>query len=117
MGISSLFYMPMHDMLEKKKKYICKEYKSKKNQNAFKYGCKRVSKRCGSYMMYIEGDSHHQAIMIVCKLNWFSHISNHHNMRHLCTLAMSSHTTCKFLATFDTCAGIMWFGHHKGYMY
>ena len=58
----------MHDMLKKKKK-ICEEYKSKKNQNAFKYGCKHISRRCGSYRMYLEGDSLHQAIMIVCKLN------------------------------------------------
>ena len=60
----------MHDMLKKKeKKNICEEYKSKKNQNAFKYGCKHISRRCGSYRMYLEGDSLHQAIMIVCKLN------------------------------------------------
>ena len=58
----------MHDMLKKKKK-ICKEYKSKKNQNAFKYYCKRVSKRCKSYKMYLVGDSIHQAVMIVCELN------------------------------------------------
>ena len=59
----------MHDMLEKKKKYICKEYKSKKNQNTFKYGSKHVSRRCGSYRKYLKGDSPHQAVMIVCKLN------------------------------------------------
>ena len=111
----SLFYMPMHDML-KRKKNICKEYKSKKNQNAFKYGWKHVSRRCESYMMYLEGDSPHQAIMIMYKLNWFSHISNRHNMRHLCTLAMFSHTTRKFFTTFDTCASTMWFGYHKGCM-
>ena len=58
----------MHDMLKKKKK-ISKKYKSKENQNAFKYDCKRVSKRCESYRMYLEGDSPHQAIMIVCELN------------------------------------------------
>ena len=86
------------------------------NQKAFKYGCKRVSRRYGSYKMYLEGDSPHQAVMIVYELNWFSHISNHHNMWHWCTLAMFSHTTCKFFATFDTRAGTMWFGHHKGYM-
>ena len=39
------------------KRKICKEKKSKKNQNAFKYGCKCVSRRCGNYRMYIEGDS------------------------------------------------------------
>ena len=58
----------MHDKLKKKKKKG-KEYKSKKNQNAFKYGCKRVSRRCGSCKMYLEGDSPHQAVMIVCELN------------------------------------------------
>ena len=58
----------MHDMLKKIYIYICKENKSKKNQNAFKYGYKRVSKRCGSYRMYLEGNSLHQAVMIVCEL-------------------------------------------------
>ena len=58
----------MHDMLKKIYIYICKENKSKKNQNAFKYGYKRVSKRCGSYRMYLEGNNLHQAVMIVCEL-------------------------------------------------
>ena len=57
----------MHAQKEKKK--ICKENKRKKNQNAFKYGCKRVSRRCGSYRMYLEGYSPHQAVRIVCELN------------------------------------------------
>ena len=62
--------MPMHDMLKKKrKKKICKEYKSKKNQNAFKYGGKHVSRRSGSYKMYLKSDILHQAVMIVCELN------------------------------------------------
>ena len=51
---------------EKKKK---KKNKSEKNQNAFKYGCKCVSKRCESYRMYLKGDSPHHAVMIVCELN------------------------------------------------
>ena len=38
------------------------------------------SRRCGSYRMYLEGDSPHQAVMIVCELKRFSHISNRHNM-------------------------------------
>ena len=38
------------------------------------------SRRCGSYRMYFEGDSPHQAVMIVCELKRFSHISNRHNM-------------------------------------
>ena len=50
----------MHAMLKKKNK-------RKKNQNAFKYDCKRVSRRCESYRMYFESDSLHQAIMIVCE--------------------------------------------------
>ena len=33
--------------------------KSKKNQNAFKYGYKRISRRCKSYKMYLEDDSPH----------------------------------------------------------
>ena len=41
--------------------------KSKKNQNAFTYGCKCVSKRCESYMMYLKGDGLHQIVMIVCE--------------------------------------------------
>ena len=40
--------------------------KIKKNQNAFKYGCKHVSRRCKSYMMYLKGDGSHQTVMIVC---------------------------------------------------
>ena len=67
--------------------------------------------------MYLEGDSPHQVVMIVCECICFSYISNCHDMRHLCTLAMFSHTTSKFFATFDTYASTMWFGHHKEYMY
>ena len=56
--------------------------------------------------MYLEGDSPHQAVMIVCECNGYSHISNLHNMRHLCTLTMF-HTQHVLFATFDTCAGTM----------
>ena len=38
------------------------------------------SRRCGSYRMYLEGDSPHQAVMIVCELKRLSHISNRHNI-------------------------------------
>ena len=55
----------MHDMLKKKKK--CKENQKQKESNAFKYGYKRVSRRCGSCKMYLEGDSPYQAVMIVCE--------------------------------------------------
>ena len=102
-------------MLKRKNK-ICKENKSKNNQNAFKNGCKCVSRRCGSYMMYLKCDSPHQAVMIMCECIWFFLILNLHNMRHLCTFAMFHTQHAKFFTTFDTCAGTMWFGHHKEYM-
>ena len=38
------------------------------------------SRRCRNYRMYIKDDSPHQAVMIVCELKRFSHISNYHNM-------------------------------------
>ena len=41
--------------------------KSKKNQNIFKYDCKRVSRKCESYMMYLNGDGPHQMVMIMCE--------------------------------------------------
>ena len=75
------------------------------------------SRRCGSYRMYLEDDSPHQIVMIVCELKWFSHISDYHNMY---TLMQSSdvfhiqHTI--FFATLDTYVGTIWFGHHKVYM-
>ena len=72
------------------------------------------SRRCGSYRMYLEGDSPHQTIMIVCELKWFSHTLNCHNMKTLmqsCDVFHTQHTI--FFATLDTCAGTMWFGHHK----
>ena len=52
----------MHGMINKK---ICKEHEEQKDQNAFKNGCKRVSRRYGSYMMYLKGDGPHQTVMIV----------------------------------------------------
>ena len=75
------------------------------------------SRRCESYRMYLEGDSPHQIVMIVCELKWFSHISNCHNMytfMQSCDVFHTQHAI--FFATLDTCAGTMWFGHHKVYM-
>ena len=65
MGISFLSHKPMYDMLQKK---ICKEIKSKKIKNALKMVASVYSRRCGSYSMYLEGDSPHQTVMIVCEL-------------------------------------------------
>ena len=52
----------MHDFLKKK---ICKEIKSKKNQNVLNMIARVSSRRCGSYRMYLEGDSPYQTVMIV----------------------------------------------------
>ena len=66
------------------------------------------SKRRGSYKMYLESDSPHQAVMIVCELQRFSHISNRHNMYILmqsCDVFHTQHAI--FFAILDTCAGTM----------
>ena len=42
-----------------KKKNMQRKSKAKKNQNTFKYGCKCVFRRSGSYRMYLEGGSSH----------------------------------------------------------
>ena len=108
----SLSCMPMHGMLNKRK--YAKKIKSKKNQNTLNMIASVPSRRCGSYRMYLEGDSPYQTVMIVCELKWFSHIPNRHNMlTHLqsCDVFYTQHT--KFFTTLDTCAGTMWFGHHK----
>ena len=108
----SISYMLMHVLLEKKN--MQRKIKSKKIKNALKMIASVYSRRCGSYRMYLEGDSLHQVVMIVCELKWFSHISNHHNMYTLmqsCDVFHTQHAI--FFATFDTCASTMWFGHHK----
>ena len=64
--------------------------------------------------MYLKSDSPHQAVMIMCELKWFSHISNRHNMYTLmqsCDIFLTQHAI--FFVTFDTYTGTMWFGHHK----
>ena len=58
----------MHDLLKRK---ICKKKrkkKRKKNQNALYMIASVSSRRCGSYKMYLKGDSPYQAVMIVCEL-------------------------------------------------
>ena len=54
--------------------------------------------------MYLEGDSPHQAVMIVCELKQLSHISNRHNMYTLMQSCDVFHTQLAiFFATFDKC--------------
>ena len=113
----SLFYIHAWYAQNKNMQRITKE---KKNQNAFKYGCKHFSRRCGSYRMYLEGDSRYQAVMILCELNWFSYISYRHNIRHLCNLAIffthniqnslllliHEQVQCDLTITRDTCVNV-----------
>ena len=76
--------------------------KSKKIKNALNMIASVYSKRCGSYRMYLEGDSLHQAVMIVC------YILNRHNMYTLmqsCDVFHTQHAI--FFATIDTCASTM----------
>ena len=91
-----------------------KKSKAKRSKNALKMIASVYSNRYESYRMYLKGDSPHQAVMIVCKLKWFSHISNRHNMYTLIQswdVFYTQHAI--FFSILDTCAGTMWFGHHE----
>ena len=50
-----------------KRKYA-KKIKAKRNQNDLNMIVSMYSRRCGSYRMYLKGDSPHQTVMIVCEL-------------------------------------------------
>ena len=78
LGISFLFLICPCIMYLKEK--YAKKNQKQKDQKCFKNDCKHNSRRCESYKMYLEGDSSHQAVMIVCELKRVSHISNCHNM-------------------------------------
>ena len=96
----------MYDILKRK---ICKEKsKAKRSKILLNMIASVYSRRCESYKIYLEGDSPHQAVMIVCELKRFSYISNHHNM---CTLMQSCdifHTQhAIFFAILDTCVDTM----------
>ena len=62
----SLSYMPMMICLIKEK--YAKKIKAKRIK-MFYIIASMSSRRCGSYKMYLECDSPHQAIMMVCELN------------------------------------------------
>ena len=55
----------MHRWLKEKD---AKKNKKQKDQIAFNMIASVYSRRCGSYRMYLEGDSPHQIVMIVCEL-------------------------------------------------
>ena len=57
---------PMFDILKRK---ICKEkLKAKRSKMLLNMIANVYSRRCGSYRMYLEGDSPHKSVMIVCEL-------------------------------------------------
>ena len=91
------------------KRKICKEKSKAKRSKMLLYMIASVySRRCGSYRMYLEGDSPHQAVMIVYELKRFPHISNRHNMYTLmqsCNIFHTQHAI--FFAILDTCADTM----------
>ena len=77
---------PMYDILKRK---ICKEKsKAKRSKMLLNMIASVNSRRCGSYRMYLKGNSLHQAVMIVCELKRFSYILNRYNMYTLCNLVM-----------------------------
>ena len=61
----SIYYMPMHGLLKRK---YAKKNKKQKESNALYMITSVYSRRCGSYRMYLKGDSLHQTVMIVCEL-------------------------------------------------
>ena len=95
-------------MINLKEKYAKKNQKLKRSKMLLNMIVSMYSRRCGSYRMYFEGDSPHQAVMIVCELKRLSHISNRHNMYTLmqsCDVFHTQHAI--FFAIFDTCADTM----------
>ena len=58
-----------------KEKYAKKNQK-RKDKNALNMIVSVYSSRCGSYRMYLKGDSPHQAVMIVCELKIFSYLKS-----------------------------------------
>ena len=95
-------------MIYLKEKYAKKNQKQKDKKNALKMIVSVYSRRCGSYRMYLEGNSLHQAVMIVCKLKRVSHISNRHNIYTLIQSYDIFHTQhAIFFAILDTCADTM----------
>ena len=66
----SLSNKPMYDMFKRK---ICKEKsKAKRSKMLLNMIASVYSRRCGSYRMYLEGDSPHQTVIMVCELKRFT---------------------------------------------
>ena len=91
-----------------KRKIFKEKSKAKRSKMLLNMIARVYSRRCGSYRMYLEGDNPHQAVMIVCELKRFSHISNCYNMYTLmqsCDIFHTQHAI--FFAILDTCADTM----------
>ena len=56
----------MHVLL--KKKNMQRKIKTKRSKMLLNMIASVYSRRCGSYRMYLEGNSLHQTVMIVCEL-------------------------------------------------
>ena len=84
----SLLYA--HAWYAQKEKYA-KTIQSKKIKMLLNMIVSVYSKRYGSYRMYLEGNSPHYTVMIVCELKWFSHVYIYTILR------CSSHTTHNIL--------------------
>ena len=91
------------------KRKICKEKsKAKRSKILLNMIASMYSRRCGSYRMYLEGDSPYQAVMIMCELKRLSHISSRHNMYTLMQSCNVFYTQdAIFFAILDTCADTM----------
>ena len=108
-SLGSSFLSPICPCMIYLKEKICKEKsKAKRSKMLLNMIASVYFRRYGSYRMYLEGDSPYQAVMIVCELKRFSHISNRHNMYTLMQFCDVFHTQhAIFFATLDTCAGTM----------
>ena len=95
-----LFYLLYVHACYAQKENMQRTIKAKRIKMVLKMIASVCSWRCGSYRMYLESDSPHQAVMIMCELKWFSHISNRHYMHTHAILRYFSHTTCNILCYF-----------------
>ena len=83
----SLSYMPMHGLLKRKK--YAKKIKAKRKKKVALYMIASVySRRCGSYSMYLKGDSLHQTVWLCVSKSDFLKSQIVITYRHLCNLAM-----------------------------
>ena len=62
----SISYTLMHDLF--KKKNMQRKTKGKKIKRLLNMIASVYSRKCGSYRIYLESDSPHQVVMIVCEL-------------------------------------------------